>query len=143
MLLDGVKAKALAMGAAKDLIDLGFERDVDGIFRLLDDRIEDDEAAAVLEHALHFADDAGGIAEMMQAERHEGAIEGVDLERQLIRLAGAQFVARDRIFVMMADIEHRQRLVDADDTPGLASASTAAARPVRCRWPSPESLRRP
>ena len=119
MLLDGVKAKALAMGAAKDLIDLGFQRHVDGIFRLFDDRIEDDEAAARFEHALDFTDDAGGIAEMVQAERHEGAVEGAGLERQLIRLAGAQFITLDRIFVMMADIEHRQRLVDADDPPGL------------------------
>ena len=45
---DRVKAKALAMGAAKNLIDLGLQRHVDGVFRLFDDRIEDDEAAAWL-----------------------------------------------------------------------------------------------
>ena len=115
MLLDRVKAKTVAMGAAKYLVDLGLQRHVDGILGFFDDRIEDDEAAAWFKHALDFADDAGGIAEMMQAERHEGAIESRRLERQLVGLAGAQFIARDRILMMMADIEHRQRLVDADD----------------------------
>ena len=56
---------------------------------------------------------------MMQAEGHEGAIEGPRLERQLVRLAGALLVTGDRIFMVMADIEHRQRLVDTDDAAGL------------------------
>ena len=71
------------------------------------------------EHALDLGDDAGGIAEMMQTEGNEGAIEGPRLERQLVRFAGALLVTGDRFFMVMADIEHRQRLVDTDDAARL------------------------
>ena len=55
----------------------------------------------------------------MQAERDERAIERVALERQLVRLTGALIVARDRIGMLVADVEHRQRLIDADDAPAF------------------------
>ena len=70
---------------------------------------------------------------MMQAEGYEGAIEGPRLERQLVRFAGAQFIARDRIFMMMADVEHGQRLVDADDAARLHLLRQRPGNPPRAR----------
>jgi len=52
---------------------------------------------------------------MVQAERDESAIERVGLERQLVRLTRALNIRRDRLFVLMADVEHRQGLIDAND----------------------------
>jgi len=103
------------VSAAKNLIDLRFESDIDCVFRFFDDGIEDNKAPAVLEHAQHFADNAGRVAEMMQAEGNKRAIEHIAFERQLIGLAGALRVVRDRIFMLVADVEHRLGLIDADD----------------------------
>lgn len=51
---------------------------------------------------------------MMQAERDKRPVESVGLERQLVRFAGALFIVGNRIFMPMADVEHRLGLVDAD-----------------------------
>ena len=110
-----MKAKVVAVGAAEHLVDLGFERDIDGVLGFLDDRVEHDEPAAVLEHAQHLAHYAGGIAEMMQAEGDKRPIERVGLERQLIGLAGALQIAWNRFLMVMTDVKHRLGLVDADD----------------------------
>ena len=110
-----MKAKVFAVGAAEHLVDLRFQRDIDGILGFLDDRIEDDEAATVLEHAQHFAHHPGGIAEMMQAEGDKRPIEGVGFERQLVGLAGAEQIVWNRFLMVMADFKHRLGLVDADD----------------------------
>ena len=114
-----MKAKVVAVGAAKDLVDLGFESDVDGVLGFFDDRIEHDETAAVLEHPQHLAHYAGRIAEMVQAEGDKRAVEGVGLERQLVGLTGALQIAWNRFLMVMADVEHRQGLVDADDFPAF------------------------
>ena len=114
-----MKAKVFAVGAAKHLVDLGFESDIDGVLGFLDDRIEHDEPAAVLEHAQHLAHHAGSIAEMMQAEGDKRPIERVGLERQLIGLTGALQIAWNRFLMVMADVKHRLGLVDADDFPAF------------------------
>src|SRR5262249_8089565 len=62
---------------------------------------------------------------MMQAERYEGPVECIRLERQRIGLGGALAVCRDGLFVPVTDLHHRRRLVDADDA--------AAARSLRDR----------
>ena len=54
----GVKAEIVAMRAPENLIDFGFELNIDGILCFFDYRIEDDEAAAVFQHPEHFTDDA-------------------------------------------------------------------------------------
>ena len=70
-----MKAKIIAVGAAKHLVDLGFEGDIDRVFRFLDDRVEDDEPGAVFQYAQHFPDHALGVAKVVQAERDKGAVE--------------------------------------------------------------------
>jgi len=62
---------------------------------------------------------------MMQAERDESTIEGVGFERQSIGSGGALIIGRNRVFVPVADVEHSQSLIDADDP--------AAFKPFRNR----------
>src|SRR6266508_5684584 len=100
-----MKTEVVAVGAPKHLIDLSLDLDVDGVLGLFDDRIQHDESAAVFQHPQNFPNHAGGIAEMVQAERNKSPVEGVGLERQLIRLSGALRVLRNRILVLMADVE--------------------------------------
>ena len=101
------------------------------VFGLFDDRIEHDEPAAVFEHAQYFGDNARGIAEMVQAERHESAVERAGFKRQLVGFAGALCVVCDGIFVLVADVEHRHRFIDADERPfAIALDNGHATRPV-------------
>jgi len=62
---------------------------------------------------------------MMQAERDESTIEGVGFERQSIGSGGALIIGRNRVFVPVADVEHSESLIDADDP--------AAFKPFRNR----------
>ena len=114
-----MKAEIIAVGAAEDLIDFRLERHVHGIFCLFDDRIEDHEPPAVFQHPQHFVHDARRIAEVVQAERDESAVEATGLKRKSVGRSGALIICGDWIFVLMADVEHRQRLIDADDAPAV------------------------
>lgn len=75
-----VKAKIIAVGAAEHLIDLGLERHVHRVLRLFEYRIEHDKPPAVFQHPHHLVHYARWIAEVMQAERHEDAVEGAGFE---------------------------------------------------------------
>src|SRR5262249_28746945 len=59
----------------------------------------------------------------MDAERNESALKTTRGERQRGGGAGALQVARGRIFVAVADVEHRGGLVDADDAACRLQAS--------------------
>jgi hypothetical protein len=56
---------------------------------------------------------------MVQAKRNKSAIEGAGLIRQFIGLARRLIVGRYRVGVVVADVEHRQRLIDAENPPAL------------------------
>ena len=129
----GVIAKIFAVGAAKNLVDFRFERDIHCILRFLDDGIDDDKTPAVLEHAQHFADQPRRVAEMMQAERHKRPLEGVCLEWQFVRLARALHVIWNWILMLMTDIEHRQRLIHADNLSVFEALRERPRDPTRAR----------
>lgn len=132
------------MGAAEDLIDFRFERDIHCILGFLYNGIDDDETPAVLEHAQNFGDDPRRVAEMMQAERHKRPIERVCLEWQFVRLTRALHIMWNRILVLMTDVEHRQCLIDADN-PSVFELlrerpcdSTSAGRQIEHQLAAPE-----
>ena len=49
-----MKAKIIAVRAPEHLIDFCLKGDVDGVFRVLDHRIEDHEPAPIFQYAEHF-----------------------------------------------------------------------------------------
>ena len=114
-----MEAKIVAMRAPEHLIDLGLKRNVGGVLRVLDHGIEYHESAAIFQHAEHLFHHPFGIAKVMQAKRNEGPIESVGFKRQSIRLTSAQIIRRNWICVLMADIEHGERLIDANDSSAL------------------------
>jgi len=58
---------------------------------------------------------------MMQAEGHESTVERIGFERQSIGSSGAEIISRNEIFVPVADVEHGQSLIDADDAAAFKS----------------------
>ena len=60
---------------------------------------------------------------MMQAEGHESTVERIGFERQSIGSSGAEIISRNEIFVPVADVEHGQSLIDADDAATFKSFS--------------------
>jgi hypothetical protein len=114
-----VKFEIVAVGAAKDLVDLGLKGAVDRILGFFDDRIDHHEAPARLQNPHHFSDDTGGVTEMVQAKRNEGAIEGAGLIRQFVSLAGGLIIGRYGVGMVMANVEHRQRLINTENPAAL------------------------
>lgn len=110
-----MEAEIVAMRAPEHLIDLGLKSNVGGVLRVLDHGIEYHEPAAIFQHAEHFFHHPFRIAKVMQTKGNEGSIESVGFKRQSIRLSSALIIRRNRICVLMADVEHGQRLIDAND----------------------------
>ena len=132
-----MKTKVIAVGTPEHLIDLGLESNVDGVLRLLDHGIEYHEPAPIFQYAKHFFHHSLGIVKVMQAKRHKGAIERFRFKRQSIRFTGALIIGRNRIRVLVADVEHGERLINTDDPAPLEalrdrpSHSTGAGRHVK------------
>jgi len=55
----------------------------------------------------------------MQTKRHKGAIESIGLKRQSIRLSSALTIRGNRICVLVPDVEHGERLINANDPTAL------------------------
>src|SRR4051812_7881503 len=89
-----MKAEIVTVGAAKHLVDFGVEGAVEGILRLLQDGVEDDEFAAVTQDTQHLPEHTRRIGEVMQAERDECAIKRARRERQRVRVTPALAVSR-------------------------------------------------
>jgi hypothetical protein len=110
-----MKTKIIAVRAPEHLIDLGLKSDVDGVLGVLDHGVENHEPAPIFQHPQHFFHHSFGIVKVMKTKRHEGAIESVRLKRQRIRLSSALTIRRNRICVLVPDVEHRKRLINTND----------------------------
>src|SRR5262245_37041068 len=128
-----MKAKIIAVGAPEHLINLGLKSDVDRVLRLLDHGVENHEPAPIFQNAKHFFHHSFGIVEVMQTKRHKGTIERFRFKRQSVGFTGALIIGRDRICVLVADIEHGERLINADY---LATLEPLRYRPSRATGPS-------
>jgi hypothetical protein len=73
---------------------------------------------------------------VVQAKRHKGPIESVRFKWQSTRLSSALIVGRNRIVVLVADVEHGEGLINTDDPAALqalrhrSSHSTGTRRHV-------------
>jgi hypothetical protein len=114
-----VKPKIVAMRAPKHLINLSLKSNVDRVLRLLDHGVENHEPAPIFQHPQHFFHHSFGIVKVMQTKRHKGAIESIGLKRQSIRLSSALTIRGNRICVLVADVEHGERLINANDPTAL------------------------
>ena len=110
-----MKAKVIAVRTPEHLIDLRLKGDIDGVLRFLDHGVENHEPASVFQYAKYFFHHSLGIVKVMQAKRHKGAIERFRFKWQSVGFTGALIVRRNRIRVLVADIEHRERLINTDD----------------------------
>jgi hypothetical protein len=115
----GVKPKIVAMRAPKHLINLSLKSNVDRVLRLLDHGVENHEPAPIFQHPQHFFHHSFGIVKVMQTKRHKGAIESIGLKRQSIRLSSALTIRGNRICVLVPDVEHGERLINANDPTAL------------------------
>jgi hypothetical protein len=114
-----VKPKIVAMRAPKHLINLSLKSNVDRVLRLLDHGVENHEPAPIFQHPQHFFHHSFGIVKVMQTKRHKGAIESIGLKRQSIRLSSALTIRGNRICVLVPDVEHGERLINANDPTAL------------------------
>jgi hypothetical protein len=114
-----VKTKIVAMRAPKHLINLSLKSNVDRVLRLLDHGVENHEPAPIFQHPQHFFHHSFGIVKVMQTKRHKGAIESIGLKRQSIRLSSALTIRGNRICVLVPDVEHGERLINANDPTAL------------------------
>jgi hypothetical protein len=121
----GVKPKIVAMRAPKHLINLSLKSNVDRVLRLLDHGVENHEPAPIFQHPQHFFHHSFGIVKVMQTKRHKGAIESIGLKRQSIRLSSALTIRGNRICLLVSDVEHGERLINANDP--------TAPKPLRYR----------
>jgi hypothetical protein len=92
-----MKAKIIAVRAPEHLIDLGLESDIDGVLRVIDHRIENHEPTSIFQYPQHFSHHPFGIAKVVQAKGHKGAIESVRFKWQSIRFSSALRIRRNRI----------------------------------------------
>src|SRR5262249_50891315 len=69
----------------------------------------------------------------MQTKRHKGAIERFRFKRQSVGFTGALIVGRNRICVLVADVEHGERLINTDH---LATLEALRYRPSHATGPS-------
>src|SRR5262245_62888181 len=131
-----MKAKISAVRPPKDLIDLRLKSNIYRVLRVLDHGVEHYEPAPIFQHAKYFFHHTLGIVKMMQAKRHKGAIERFGFKGQSVSFTGALIIGRNRICVLVADIEHGDRLINTDDPATLEalrhwpSHSTGARRHV-------------
>jgi hypothetical protein len=114
-----MKAKVIAVRAPEHLIDLGLKSNVDGVLRFLDHGIEYHEPASIFQYAKYFFHHSLGIVKVMQAKRHKGAIERFRFKWQSVGFTGALIVGGNRILVLVADVEHGERLINTDDPAAL------------------------
>ena len=118
-----MKAKVIAVRAPEHLIDLGLNSNVDGVLRFLDHGVENHEPASIFQYAKYFFHHSLGIVKMMQAKRHKGAIERFRFKWQSVGFTGALIVGGNRILVLVADVEHGERLINTDDPAALEALS--------------------
>jgi hypothetical protein len=116
-----VKTKRFSVGAAKDVVDLLLQRDIERVPRFFDDGIEHYEARAALQYPKYLLHDALRIGKMMQAKGNEGAVKRVGFKWQRIRFTGALAVIGNRVGMVVTNIKHRKRLIYTDDPAGLQS----------------------
>jgi hypothetical protein len=114
-----MKAKIIAVSTPEHLIDPGLKSNVDGVLRFLDHGVENHEPAPIFQHPQHFFHHSFGIVKVMQTKRHKGAIESIGLKRQSIRLSSALTIRGNRICVLVPDVEHGERLINANDPTAL------------------------
>jgi len=110
-----MKAKIIAVRAPEHLIDLCLKSDVDGVLCVLDHRIKNHEPTSIFQYPQHFSHHPFCIAKVVQAKRHKGPIESVRFKWQSTRLSSALIVSRNRIVVLVADVEHGEGLINTDD----------------------------
>jgi hypothetical protein len=114
-----MKAKIIAVSTPEHLIDPGLKSNVDGVLRFLDHGVENHEPASIFQYAKHFFHHSLGIVKVMQAKRHKGAIERFRFKWQSVGFTGALIVRRNRIVVLVADVEHGERLINTNDPAAL------------------------
>src|SRR5882724_9260924 len=114
-----MKAKVIAVRTPEHLIDLRLKGDIDGVGRLLDHGVENHEPTSIFQHAKYFFHHSLGIVKVMQAKRHKGAIKRFRFKWQSVGFTGALIIGRNRIGVLVADVEHGERLINTDDPAAL------------------------
>jgi hypothetical protein len=114
-----MKAKIIAVRTPEHLIDLRLKGDIDGVLRLLDHGVENHEPTSIFQYAKYFFHHSLGIVKVMQAKRHKGAIERSRFKWQSVGFTGALIIGRNRIGVLVADVEHGERLINTDDPAAL------------------------
>src|SRR5262245_48578897 len=128
-----MKAKIIAVGAPEHLINFSLKSNVDRVLCLLDHGVKNHEPAPIFQNAKHFFHHSFGIVKVMQTKRHKGAIERFRFKRQSVGFTGALIVGRNRIYMLVADVEHGERLINADH---LATLETLRHRSSHSTGPS-------
>ena len=129
-----MKTEIVAVGAAKYLIDLRFQCNVHRVLRFFNDRIKNDESTAVFQYTQNLLHHGPGIAEVMKRKGDKRPIKGVRFEWQSVRGCSGLAIRNRIVFMLVADIEHREGLIHSDNASGLQALcerSRNASRPGR------------